>query len=58
MAGRTATTKCTNQLYPGRFQAGFVRHKAHAKNEHDLDFLAWMETLGCPLTPPSGNSGL
>jgi len=58
MPKRRRTTKCTNQLYPGRFQAVFVRHIMRAKSEHDLDFLAWMETLGCPLKPPSENLGL
>jgi len=47
MAGRTSTTKCTNNLQPGRLQAVFPCHISHAKSAHDLDFPASMETLGC-----------
>jgi len=57
MAGRSITTKCTNWLLPGSLQAVFGCHISHAKSGHDLDFLAWMETLRCFVTAASGNAG-
>ena len=58
MAKRRATTKCTNRIVSGRFQAVFRHRISHAKNEHDFDFLLWSETLGCIITLHNEKLGL
>jgi len=52
------TTKCTNWLHQGSLQAVFGHHISQPKSEHDLDFLPWGETLGCPQTPHNKKTSL